>query len=140
MNAPTPSRSLTLPARLRILASEGLTLFAIAIGCLVVFAIGFFVWVKTGLINHYIPARWFGLLFWTCALLWVILRQFKEYLRRGRFWGSLLGLLLLHVFAFVIVLKLYPEWRMAWFMLVFLVEGPLIMTALRSLVSTGHHR
>jgi hypothetical protein len=106
----------------------------------VVFAIGFFVWVKTGLINHYIPARGFGLVFWTCALLWVILRQFKEYLRLGRFWGSLLGLLVLHVFAFVIVLKLYPEWRMAWFMLVFLVEGPLIMTALRSLVSTGHHR
>ena len=140
MNAPTPSRSLALPARLRTLVLEGLKLFAIAIGCLVVFAIGFFVWVKTGLINRYIPSRWFGLLFWTCALLWLILRQFKKYLRHGRFWGSLLGLLALHVSAFVIVLRLYPEWRMAWFMLVFVVEGPLLMTALESLVGTGHHR
>lgn len=57
MNAPTPSRSLALPARLRILVLEGLKLFAIAIGCLVVFAIGFFVWVKAGRINHYTLVR-----------------------------------------------------------------------------------
>jgi len=140
MDASTPSRSLTLSARLWTLLLEGLKLFAIAVGCLVVFSIVFFIWVKTGLVRFNIPARWFGLFCWTCGLLWVILRQFKDDLRRVKFWVALLALLAVHVCAFVVVLRSYPEWRMAWFMIVFLIEGPLVMAALHGIVHTRHLR
>jgi hypothetical protein len=138
MNAPTPSRNIW--ERVRIVILEGLKLLAIAVGCLVVFALAFFIWVKTGLIKFHIPARWFGLFYWTCALLWVILRQFKGDLRRGRFWGALLACLALHVGAFVLVLRSYPQWPQVWFMFIFLIEGTLVMAALRSVVDTRRHR
>jgi hypothetical protein len=138
MNAPT--QSLNLSERLRIYISEGLKLLAIAVGCLVVFAIAFFIWVKTGLIRFHIPSRWVGLLYWTCALLWVILRQYKRDLRRGRFWVALLVFLALHVGVFAVVLRSYPQWPMVWFMFIFLIEGPLVMAALQGVVHTRHHR
>jgi hypothetical protein len=59
MNAPT--QSLNLSERLRIYISEGLKLLAIAVGCLVVFAIALFIWVKTGLIRFHIPSRWLSM-------------------------------------------------------------------------------
>ena len=132
MNAPTPSRRLS--ERLWIFLSEGLKLLTIAVGCLVVFGIAFFVWVKTGLIRFHIPARWFGLFYWTCALLWVILRQCKGDLRRVKFWVVLLALLALHVGGFAFVLRSYPEWRAAWFVPIFLIEGSLLMAALHGIV------
>lgn len=132
MNAPTSSRNLS--ARLWVFILEGLKLLAIAVVCLVVFGIAFFISVKTGLIRFRIPARWFGLFYWTSALLWVILRQFKGDLRRVKFWVVLLTLLALHVIGFAFVLRSYPEWRPVWFLPVFLIEGSLVMTALRRIV------
>jgi hypothetical protein len=138
VNAPDQSHSLS--TRLRILLSEGLKLFAIAVGCLVVFAIAFFVWIKTGLIRFHIPARWFGLFYWTCFLVWFICRQLKRDLRRAKFWGALLAFVAIHVGAFVVVLRSYPEWRAIWFMLIALIEFPLIALAVQSIVETSHRR
>jgi hypothetical protein len=132
MNTLTPSRNLS--ERLRSFILEALKLVAIAVACLVVFAIGFFIWVKTGLIKFQIPARWFGLFYWTCALLWVILRQFKSDLRRVKFWVVLLTVLALHIGGFALVLRGYPEWRTVWFLPIFIIEGSLVMAALRGIV------
>ena len=68
------------------------------------------------------------------------LRQFKGDLRKGRFWGALLGFLALHVGAFVLVLRSYPQWRQVWFIFIFLIEGTLVIAALRSVVQTRHHQ
>ena len=137
MNSPTQSRNLL--ERLRIFILEALKLLAIAVGCLVVFTIAFFIWVKTGLIRFHISARWFGLFYWTCALLWVLLRQFRADLRRVKFWVVLLVLLAFHVGGFALMLRSYLEWRTAWFVPVFLIEGSLVMAALNGLVHTRHH-
>ena len=138
MNAPTPSRGLS--QRLWAFLSEGLKLFAIAVGCLVIFAIAFFVWVKTGLLRYNIPARWFGLFYWTCFLVWFICRQLKRDLKRAKFWVALLAFVAIHVGAFVVILRGYPEWRPIWFMLIALIEWPLIGIAVQSIVETSRRR
>jgi hypothetical protein len=56
-----------------------------------------------------IPARWFGLAFWTAFLGWFICRQKGRYVRYGIFWVALAGLLAMHVAAFVVVLLEYAN-------------------------------
>src|ERR1700733_3626936 len=92
-NGLAPSRGLTLPERLRGWLTEGLKLFAIAIGCLAAFTISFFIWVKTGLVRIHIPSSWFFLFSWTCFLLWFVCRQLRHDLKRGSFWVALSALL-----------------------------------------------
>ena len=106
-------------------------LIGIAIGCLVIFSIVFFVSIKTGIT---IAGRWFGLAVWTGALLWVIFRQCKKEVRKGRFWIILTGLLAIHFAAFILVLRRYPEWRMAWFPIAYVIEGTFMITVLNTFV------
>ncbi len=131
MNTPSPSRRVTLSHRLFRWFLEASKLIGIAIGSLIVFGIIFFISIKTGIV---IPARWCGLFFWTAGLLWVILRQYKDHLRSGKFWITLLALLAIHLAAFAAVLQRYPAWRMAWFPIVFVVEGSLILAVLGAFV------
>jgi hypothetical protein len=140
MNALTPSRNLTIHARIWELVLEGLKLFAIALGCIVVLSLAFIVWVKTGLIKVYIPARWFGLFYWTCFLVWFVCRQLRRDLGRGMFWVVLLALLTAHVGAFIVVLRSFPDWPAAWFMFAFIIEAPLMVMTIESVVDSHHHR
>lgn len=117
----------TPSARLRVFALEALKLLSIAIASLVVIAIVVVVSAKTGIV---IPARWCGLFFWTCALLWIVCRQHKHHLRQGKFWVALLGLMSVHLAIFVPVLRAYPEWREALFPFAFVIEGTVILAAL----------
>jgi hypothetical protein len=132
MSGTTQSRRLS--TRLWIFATEGMKLFAIAAGCLVVFAIAFFISVRTGLVRIHIPARWFGLFYWTYALLWFVFQQHKRDLRLGRFWLALSAFLMLHVTTFAVVLRAYPAWPMIWFMFIFVIEGPLVLVVLKNVV------
>src|SRR6266571_829205 len=77
-------------------------LFGIALAAL--FAIGAVVIAsaKTGIA---IPARWTGLFFWTCALLWFVFKQHSRDLRYGRFWLAFSAILMAHLTAFAFVLK-----------------------------------
>jgi hypothetical protein len=137
MNTSIPSRNVTFSARLMTWVLEGLKLIGIALVCLVVIGIGIFLSIKTGIV---ISARWFGLFYWTCFLAWFICRQLRSDLRRAKFWVTLLAFLAVHVGAFVVVLQSYPEWRSIWFMLIALIEWPLMTSAVRSIVETRHHR
>jgi|SRR5271154_6990130 len=113
---------------------EAAKLFGIAIVCLLVIGAAVIVSAKTGIA---IPARWFGLLFWTSALLWFIFRQHRNDLRLGIFWLALSAVLAVHVTAFAGVLRAYAAWPMIWFMFIFMIEGPLVLVLLRNV---GHPR
>lgn len=126
-----------LLARLAALALEGLKLFSIAIGCLVIFALVFFISIKTGIV---IPWRWFALSVWTGFIIWFICRQYKGYLKQAKFWFTLLCLVLVHVLAFVAILRRYPEWPMIWYWPVALLEVPCMGMALDAVLSNKPRR
>jgi apolipoprotein N-acyltransferase len=68
---------------------------------------------------------WIGLVVYTAGLFWVTIRQSREYWRRPGFWLAIAGLLVVHLLAFVAILRAYPQWRMIWFIPVVIVEGGL---------------
>jgi hypothetical protein len=78
----------------------------IAIVVLALMGIAVIISVKSG-IN--IPARWFGLFFWTGLLVWIICRQNKSQLKRTKFWVVFSAILFLHLLAFTGVLRIYPN-------------------------------
>ena len=137
MNTPKLAPRPALSARLVTFALEALKLFGIAIACLVLIGVPVFVSVQTGIV---IPSRWFGLCYWTGFLIWIICRQYRSNLRQASFWVALSILLALHVAAFAVVLRMFPEWRMAWFTLVAIVEIPLMAMALELFTRRRHHR
>jgi len=129
MNGPGVRRWLT----------EGLKLLAIALCCLAVLAVFFFVWVKTGLVRIHIPRPLFFLSGWTCFLFWFVCRQLRHDIRRLKFWAALIAVLTVHVGVFVMALDRYPAWPPVWFMFTSMIEAPLITTTVNSIVHT-HHR
>jgi hypothetical protein len=110
---------------------EAAKLFGIAIACLLVIGAAVIVSAKTGI---GIPARWFGLLFWTAALLWFVFRQHRDDHRLAIFWLALTAVLAVHVTAFSVVLRAYAAWPMIWFMFIFMIEGPLVLVLLKSVI------
>jgi hypothetical protein len=116
---------------------EAAKLFGIAVVCLLVIGAAVIVSAKTGFT---VPARWFALFYWTCALLWFVFKQHKRDLRYGRFWLALSAFLMVHVTAFAAVLRAYAAWRPIWFMFVFMIEGPLVLVALENVVHPRHNR
>ena len=115
---------------------EAAKLFGIAIACLLVIGAAVIVSAKTGFA---VPARWLGLFYWTCALLWFVFQQHKRDLRHSRFWLVLLAFLMVHVTAFAVVLRAYAAWRMLWFMFIFMIEGPLVLVVLDNIVHPRHN-
>lgn len=125
--------------RFRGWLTEGLKLLGIALGCLAVFAVFFFVWVKTGLVRIHIPRPRFFLFGWTCFLFWFVCRQLRNDIGRLRFWVALAAVLSVHVCVFVMVLNRYPAWPPVWFMFTSMIEAPLMTTTVNTVVHT-HHR
>jgi len=116
---------------------EAAKLVGIAIVCLLLIGGAIILSAKTGIV---VPARWFGLFYWTCALLWLVFRQHNRDFRYGRFWLALSAFLMVHMTVFAIVLRAYPAWRMAWFMFIFIIEGPLFLVALQNVVHPHRYR
>jgi hypothetical protein len=137
MNTPKLVPRSALPARVITSALEALKLFGIALACLALIAIAVFVSVRTGIV---IPSRLFGLCFWTGFLIWILCRQYRSNLRQTSFWVAFLILLALHAGGFAVVLRMYPEWRMAWFPLIAVIEIPLMAMALELFIRQKHHR
>ena len=110
-----------LSTRILALALEGLKLFGIAVGCLIIFALILFISIKTGIA---VAWRWIALSYWTGFLIWLILRLNKANLRHVKFWVTLFCLLLIHVTAFVVLLQRHPEWRLIWYVPIVVIEAP----------------
>jgi CDP-diglyceride synthetase len=127
MNTAKPVSSVAWPARIASFALEALKLIGIALACFVVIGGVTLIFVQNGIV---IPSRWFGLSFWTGFLVWIICRMYRSNLTHSIFWVTFSILLSLHLAVFIVVLRTYPEWRMAWFPLVAIVEVPCIAMAL----------
>jgi hypothetical protein len=119
MNVST--QRLSLSTRILTFVLGGLKLFGIAFGCLIIFALILFISIKTGIV---VAWRWIALSYWTGFLIWLICKLNKANLKQVRFWVTLFCLLLIHVTAFVAVLKRYPEWRLIWYVPVVVIEAP----------------
>lgn len=132
MSGPGQPRRASRSTRLSVLLLESLKLLGIAVGCLVVLAIAFFLSVKTGIV---IPGRWIGFCFWTAILIWFLCQRFKRRPTTAKFWIGLLSLLLIHLMAFIVLLQRYPDWRAARFMLIFIIEAPCAALVLETFVS-----
>jgi len=68
---------------------------------------------------------WIGLVVYTSGLFLVTIRQTREHWHREGYWLAMGGLLVVHLLAFIAILRAYPEWRMIWFLPVVIVEGGL---------------
>jgi len=135
MSNAKPVSSVTWPARIVSFALEGLKLFGIALTCFLVIGGVTIVAVRNGIV---IPATWFGLCFWTGFFVWIICRTYRANVRHTRFWAPFSILLPIHLAAFIVVLRTYPDWRMAWFPLVAIVEVPCIAMALDEVLPRKH--
>src|SRR5271155_2263958 len=80
----------------------------IAVAVLAVFAAS--IVLSKGAIGH-VPGAWAALVVFTSCLLWVIVRQSRAYWHRRGFWLAIAGLLVIHLLAFISVLRVYPQWR-----------------------------
>ena len=137
---PNPPERVSFSTRFLNLALEGLKLVGIALAALLVIAIALFVSLKTGIT---IPKRWVGYCAWTGVLIWFVYRRCKHHRTKMKFWLAFAGLLAVHVMAFVVVLCTIPDWGLGWFIPVFLMEAPIIVVILETVVtekSSRNHR
>lgn len=72
-----------------------------------------------------ISGDWIALAVYTVGLFWVTIRQSRRYWRRPGFWLAIAGLLVVHLLAFVAILRAYPQFRGIWFWPIVIVEGGL---------------
>src|SRR5436190_9363136 len=93
--------------------------FALALGFMALVAAAIAICVYTG-----VPIRfvWLALTMWTVGLCVWVIRQRRENLGRPSFWIVLVVLLAMHVLVFGTVLQRYPDFRLAWFGPVILIE------------------
>jgi hypothetical protein len=111
---------------------RGLFYFGLAVASLTAFALVFALLVYTGHTGG-VPGRWIALAVFTSCLFWVTIRQSRTYWHRPGFWVAIAGLLVLHLLAFVAILRAYPQWRGIWFWPIVIVEGGLFGAILYSL-------
>lgn len=72
-----------------------------------------------------ISGDWIALAVYTSGLFWFTIRQSRPYWHRPSFWFVTTGLLVIHLLAFVAILRAYPQWRGIWFWPIVIVEGGL---------------
>jgi hypothetical protein len=84
-----------------------------------------------------ISGDWIALAVYTSGLFWITLRQSRGYWRIPSFWFAIAGLLIVHLLAFVALLRAYPEWRGIWFWPIVIVEGGLFGEILYLLFGNG---
>jgi hypothetical protein len=87
-----------------------------------------------------VSGGWIALAVYTAGLFLVTIKQSKTFWGRPSFWAAIAGLLVVHLLAFVAVLRAYPEWRGIWFWPVVIVEGGLFGAILYVLFGDRKHQ
>lgn len=72
-----------------------------------------------------VSGDWIALAVYTAGLFWITIRQSRRYWRHSSFWLTITGLLIIHLLAFVVILRAYPQWRGIWFWPIMLLEAGL---------------
>lgn len=117
---------------------RGLLYIGLALASLTAFALVFALLVYTGHTGR-LPWNWIALAVFTSGLFWVTIRQSRAYWRRLGFWLAIAGLLVVHLLAFISVLRVYPQWREIWFVPVMIVEAGLFGAILYLLFGERKH-
>jgi hypothetical protein len=86
-----------------------------------------------------ISGDWIALTIYTSGLFWVTIRQSRRYWRRPGFWLAIAGLLVVHLLAFVAILRAYPQFRGIWFWPIVIAEGGLFGAILYLLFGERKH-
>jgi hypothetical protein len=73
-----------------------------------------------------ISQGWIGFAVYTGLLFWIIVRRSTSLWNRWRFWAVTLGVFIAHCAVFVAALRVYPEWRMIWFVPLVIVEAGIL--------------
>jgi len=81
-----------------------------------------------------ISGGWIGLVGYTSLLFWITIAKSRERWSLQSFWLAVSGLLAVHLLAFVAILRIYPAWRMIWFVPVVVVEAGLFSIILNLLL------
>ena len=108
-------------------------------------AIGLAIAALIGVAAVYIPdsvekkmsGGWMGLVFFTPIVFGYAVRQYRRLWRLPSFWLTLSGLLVIHLLAFILVLRNYPV-RPFWFAMISGVEIVLITIALDMVLPRPH--
>ncbi|HZW91563.1 MAG TPA: hypothetical protein VFF64_01180 [Candidatus Eremiobacteraceae bacterium] len=107
-------------------------LLYIGIALLVLVVVATFIVLTKGRVR--ISGGWAGLVTYTALLLWVIISKSRKRWHQLTFWLTVVGLLTIHLLAFVAILRSYPQWRMIWFVPVVIVEAGLFSVILNVLL------
>jgi hypothetical protein len=99
----------------------------LALAGLAAFALLFAISVRTGIV---FPFRWVALAMYTSILFYAVAKPFRNLWKHAPFWFSLGGLTVVHVLAFSLVLRVYPQWPLLWYIPVIAVEAILFSTIL----------
>jgi hypothetical protein len=113
--------------------------FGLAFASLLAFSIVFAIGVHFGMVGKF-RFIWVGFAAYTGLLFWVVVRQAKPHWYRPNFWFVIFGLLAIHCFVFVSVLRVYPEWRPIWFWPTTVIEAGAIGGFLEWLFPEKHIR
>jgi hypothetical protein len=118
---------------------RGMLYFGLAIACLVAFALVFAIWVYTGHTGR-VSGSWIALVVFAAGLFWVTVRQSRGYWCLLAFWLTMAGLLVIHLLAFIAILRNYPQWRGIWFMPIVIVEAGVFGAILYLLFGDRKHQ
>jgi len=72
-------------------------------------------------------ARWGGLVLYTPVIFGAVIQQHRQFWKQAAFWVTIAILLLLHIAAFSMLLQRVQEWRIVWYGLAGVFEGPAMM-------------
>jgi hypothetical protein len=101
----------------------------VAIGLIIAALIGIVAVYTPDSIANRLSGGWMALVFYTPIVFGYSVRQYRHLWRRPSFWLTFSGLLLLHLLAFTLVLRIFPV-RPFWFAVISAVEMVLITTVL----------
>jgi hypothetical protein len=74
--------------------------------------------------------KWFGLAFNTLVLFAWVIQRCRRFWRDNVFWWTITSLFFVHISCFWVILRIVKHWHLAYFLVMYLVEVPLIATVL----------
>jgi peptidoglycan/LPS O-acetylase OafA/YrhL len=114
---------------LRRLAKRGLQLTLLLIGGVVVA----FLVVEYSDAPWAPSARWVALLIYTPIVFGAVVPEFRRSWERMTFWLAVVGLVAVHIAAYVILLTSMDGWRNVWFLPLSMAECPALIFVLHTL-------
>jgi hypothetical protein len=77
--------------------------------------------------------RWLALVFYTLIVFGAAVSEFRPSWKRIAFWLCVCALFLVHIAAYILVLRAVAEWRNIWFLPLSIAECPVLVLVLHLL-------